>query len=1503
MKSKTLLLTLFMLLSFGIARAETIQVGSGSNTSGLPVYTNWKYCLSQQIYTIAEIGRTGTITSLAFKATATPNQARNFDLYLVKTNKSSFSDKDDYITVSESNKVFSGTVSFTGGEWTTLNFSKPFAYDGSANLCVIVNDKTGSLTSFTNFQAFSGNDQALVRLNDNYGAYDPSSPGSVASDAGTPVMDYKNQLQLTFSEGGGSGSGETIQVGSGTKKDHQLPFGTNWNYSFSQQIYTIAEINHTGTITSIAFQARGDIGQARVLDIYLVKTTKSSFSSATDFVSCSESDKVFSGSVTFAVNDWTTIPFDNSFEYDGSANLCVIVNDKTGSYTGDGQPFLVYDATSQSLKRITDSASYDPASPGSTGSSTSTPLPSYKNQIQLTFTGGSGGGDDDIIGSGEATNSYLPTYNFYSYSLTQQIYTASELGAAKDLTSISFYNAGNEMTRNLDVYLVQTSKTGFAITDTENSKSNDWIPFTEADMVFSGEVTFTANKWTALPFFKTFSYDGTSNLALIVDDNTGEWKSNGISCRVFNATNQAIYIYSDGTNYNAAGLSSYAGTILSVKNQIKLNEKDIEVKLSNLVVTDITYNSATVSWHGGGSRWVLQYKPQAESEWNTISTMSQSYTLTDLSEETDYDVRVQIDFGDDTYSEFIETQFETPEQYPRPTYVKLLAVTPYTAAFDWIENGTATEWQIDIYDGTDDLFYVVDSKPYIVTGLKQGTNYKMWVRAIIDAENEIYGNWSNGYSFTTPEVNPVPTDIAVSTTPTSATISWEGKSDSYVVKYRKLPAPSGTTFDFDDGTLQGWTTIDADGDGNTWVSSAEPGIYHNSGADLTGEGYDGSAHFVLSGSYANQTGQVLTPDNYLVSPSMELGGKIGFYACAQDAAYAAEHFGVAVSTTGNTNASDFTTIAEWTLTAAGTPSSRRKDQGTWGLFEVDLSDYKGQTGYVAIRHFGCSDQFILNIDDINIVSYDEVVEEPWQTIETTDNTVTINGLESATTYQYEVIGIVKGNEDASSSIRRFTTLEANPMPTDVAVTTTNTTATISWTGYSDGYVVRYREANVVVENASFYEDFESGFDAQGWTLIKAGEAPNSTGFVCQVDEDETLGNGTNVATSYSWTSAGAYHANNWLISPLVDLEGTLRYWEIAGWSEEYEVLLSTTGKDISDFTTTLRPKTAALSSWNSVEIDLSAYEGQQGYIAFHHEFYNGMHLNLDDVCIYTTTTVPGQWQMTGGFDTTITIDGLKPNTEYEFYIMGALKTGEISSETEIFTFITAGDPIDLALDNNADNGSTLGANDGAFANVTINNLTLKKDGKWQAIYLPFDVDVENSILAGADVRTLESAKLSWGVLVLNCLTPVTKMEAGVPYIIKWDSGEDIVNPVFNEVTIHAALSDYIVDGVEFDEISYKAITASSDFIACFPVAGDPILSYITMGFTLPAFEPYFFIGDLYYSCNTVVLNTGDVDDLLDGINSVKGNAEDEVIYNMAGQRLAKKQRGINIINGKKVLVK
>ena len=170
-------------------------------------------------------------------------------------------------------------------------------------------------------------------------------------------------------------------------------------------------------------------------------------------------------------------------------------------------------------------------------------------------------------------------------------------------------------------------------------------------------------------------------------------------------------------------------------------------------------------------------------------------------------------------------------------------------------------------------------------------------------------------------------------------------------------------FDFEDMTLNGWTTIDADNDNYTWQNSIE--------IMAPGSGHDASVACVTSMSWI--FGVVLTPDNYLVTENkykIDESSKLKFWVCAQDVMAPNEHYGVAVSLAGNTDPADFITIWEETLTAKSGVRGQggTREQGQWYEKVVDLSDYAGQEIYIALRHFNCTDQFYLNVDDISLES-------------------------------------------------------------------------------------------------------------------------------------------------------------------------------------------------------------------------------------------------------------------------------------------------------------------------------------------------------------------------------------------------------------------------------------------------------------------------------------------------------------------------------------------------------
>jgi hypothetical protein len=158
----------------------------------------------------------------------------------------------------------------------------------------------------------------------------------------------------------------------------------------------------------------------------------------------------------------------------------------------------------------------------------------------------------------------------------------------------------------------------------------------------------------------------------------------------------------------------------------------------------------------------------------------------------------------------------------------------------------------------------------------------------------------------------------------------------------------------------GWLFLDEDNDGYTWDDGGALGLGAYEG--------DGLAY---SASYLNPPGPgALLPDNWLISPAVNisLDAMITYYVCAQDNAWAAEHYGVYISTTG-TDPADFELLFQETLTARNyenkiLPKGSR-DQGNWYERNVSTAGFTG-TCYIAFRHFSCSDMFYVDLDEITV---------------------------------------------------------------------------------------------------------------------------------------------------------------------------------------------------------------------------------------------------------------------------------------------------------------------------------------------------------------------------------------------------------------------------------------------------------------------------------------------------------------------------------------------------------
>jgi len=170
-----------------------------------------------------------------------------------------------------------------------------------------------------------------------------------------------------------------------------------------------------------------------------------------------------------------------------------------------------------------------------------------------------------MVGSGTATSTTLPHHSNWRYALTQQIYTAAEIGHSGTILNIDFYDAGSyDMIRKYDVYMVNTDKSSF-------DSQSDWINVTDAEVVkvFSGNVNYKKGQWSTITLDTPFDYDNSKNLAIIIDDNTNGYPGT-TSFRAFSASNQAIEVHSDDTNFDPTNPTAYTGKRQSSKNQLRI---------------------------------------------------------------------------------------------------------------------------------------------------------------------------------------------------------------------------------------------------------------------------------------------------------------------------------------------------------------------------------------------------------------------------------------------------------------------------------------------------------------------------------------------------------------------------------------------------------------------------------------------------------------------------------------------------------------------------------------------------------------------------------------------------------------------------------------------------------------------------------------------------------------------------------------------------------------------
>ena len=311
---------------------------------------------------------------------------------------------------------------------------------------------------------------------------------------------------------------------------------------------------------------------------------------------------------------------------------------------------------------------------------------------------------------------------------------------------------------------------------------------------------------------------------------------------------------------------------------------------------------------------------------------------------------------------------------------------------------------------------------------------------------------------------------------------------------------------------------------------------------------------------------------------------------------------------------------------------------------------------------------------------------------------------------------------------------------------------------------------------------------------------------------------------------------------------------------------------------------------------------------------------------------------------TITADGITLPTEPSFsgdgtnyYAVGMEVT--LPEGTDISVFDQNGNPIPVTdgkftmpeknitingtatavtieLQDLADNTQTILDNSGKTVNVQIKGRTLYKDGSWNTICLPFNIESDNLVNQAPDFfgmwnpKELESSSFdsTTGTLTLN-FKDATKIEAGKPYLVKWTSGGEITEPQFKNVIISSTTpQDVMVNDLVTFKGTYAPTTLTANDRTKLYLSADNSLYYPDADVPINSFRAYFMlhgitVGNASNQAHSFVLNFGDETDGIAGVisNDVKTNGW----FTIDGRRLNGEptEKGIYIHQGRKVVVK
>ena len=382
-------------------------------------------------------------------------------------------------------------------------------------------------------------------------------------------------------------------------------------------------------------------------------------------------------------------------------------------------------------------------------------------------------GDPD---STTSTSYSIPVNNYYSYSFSETIVTAAEIGGQMDITGISYYyssSAPSTMKNNVSIYLQPTVKSSF-VGDADFVALN-----ASAVKVYSGPLN-CHHGWNDFGFTTPYTYLGTGNLLVVVVDSSGDYDGNTYAFLTQNCTDaMTIAAYSDNDNINPYSTTMSSSTYTDrynarpVMRLVSCGGGCFEPVITSSTATDV---SIAIEWFAGHDSC---YVAITSGVWNddmsgTLVTGTHSYSFTGLTPSTNYTVAVRQRCDDGVLSNWTLRQLITSDvPCSAVENINVSDVTSSGATIGWTPVGAETAWNVRVYNTVYDETFRSTAATYTVEGLTAGVAYNVDVQPICGSGADVDGPWTGSpVTFTTDVCQPVADVVVGGITGTSVSVGW-----------------------------------------------------------------------------------------------------------------------------------------------------------------------------------------------------------------------------------------------------------------------------------------------------------------------------------------------------------------------------------------------------------------------------------------------------------------------------------------------------------------------------------------------------------------------------------------------------------------------------------------------------------------------------------------------------------------------------------------------------------